>query len=437
MKKLISALSIAAIAGAACGFPGGDDALSEMTLEKTGRSGAVVVARGGETTDVTEAFGLEPGDVITTTAGAGAHLRLEGDREAWIGSDSAAEVVGGAHLANESGSVLTDTDEPMTISFGDVEAVADEGAFRIDQRDASSRAGSYAGTVTLDAPGQQTVQLAPFFQSTITAGRILPSTPYRLDVEDGWDRTWLDGVIELDTRLDQLASGFTRQIATSKPKASFFRVLAGGGNVSFIDPYLNKQRRSAAELVIAVSIAKSDASGDLKSSFTRAFGIRDAGATWGLTATIMRIEARRLVAQLAGIILDTGAVASKLGGGRNGTGAGSTRGGKRGGTRGGGGDGSGGSAGGDGGSSGGGTGTGGTGTGGTDGGTGGTDGGTGGTDGGTGGTGTGGTGTGGTGTGGTGGGGGGGGDDCADVIDCTVEELPLPLPTSSPIIDLP
>jgi hypothetical protein len=69
-------------AGAFVGLAGGDEPLSEMSIEPLG--GSVDVLRGDKVIEITEPADLRPDDLIETGK-RGARIRLEGQRNVWIG----------------------------------------------------------------------------------------------------------------------------------------------------------------------------------------------------------------------------------------------------------------------------------------------------------------------------------------------------------------
>jgi hypothetical protein len=397
MRKIALVAVIALLAGSSCSLFERDDELSEMTLERRGETGVVRVVHEGETFEVDDRRRVEPGDVIKTSKGAQARLRLEGDREVWLANQTTVEVIDTDAVGDKGGTVLADVDDPTTVMFGDIEASTAHGVFRIDRLTAAARAGVYEGSVSLDAPGQPRVQVDSYFQAPVAAETIGTVTPYRLATSDEWDRLWLEEIVALDDQLRQLADGFSSQIGRARPNLSFFQGLSGVGNVGVVKSYLD---RRPADLLIAFTIADTDDARPFKKSFSRAFALRDDGAAWGLAVAILEVRSRAMVARLERLIIGTGAVAGGAGdefsfvatGGAGGgpgpgpsseadgsgsppadddSGAPDPPGGDGGGGDGGGGDGDGGDGGGDGG-------------------------------------------------------------DCQDIVDCTLQDPPLPLPDPSP-----
>jgi hypothetical protein len=105
--------------------------------------------------------------------------------------------------------------------------------------------------------------------------------------------------------------GFARQIGNDRPGLDYFSALTNA-DVSFMKRYLS---RSVSDLLVAFTIAENDPNSSFKESFIEAIGYLDSGASYGVAATLLEAQAKRLVAQLNGLIVGTGAVASDGGAG--------------------------------------------------------------------------------------------------------------------------
>ena len=407
MKK-IAAVLVMCLASAGCGLFSDADSLGEMSIKRT--SGSVSIQRGDETLDVVDITSLAPGDVITTTGGATAELRLEGERAVGLRGSGALLVGDGRSVESlDGGSLLARVDDSTKITIGDVTVTSTNGVFRLDRGRASARVGTYEGMAKLQAPGQTAVAVERLHQASFAAGELLRARPYRLSYGDPWDALLLSDVIRLDREMNSLGVAVSRQIGRSRLNLGYFRRLAGR-DVDFMSGYRSS---SNSDLLIGFAIARS-VDDSLAQTFKRAFRLFGDGAQWGVAATLLGARPDTVIASLEESILSTGALAAALGddagAAANGPLAAS-------------------------GGSNGGPGT--TAATSTTQGSGSTDttetGDTGGA-GGTGGTGGGGGGTGGGGSG--GGGSGGGGGSCDNLVDCSIDELPLP--SLSPLVeDLP
>lgn len=305
MKKLALSLAAVLLAGVACS---GDEALADMELRP--ESGTVNLLRDGETIAVEGPTGLQPGDVIVTKSNSLARFALEGGadaREGQLQGNSRVLVRSGSSVEAEEGRLLLQVSEPTRAIVEGVTARSSDGIFRIDRGFGSVRTGVYAGSVELDAPGQADLAVSTLYQATLVAGDLPNHTrPYRLDEEDAWDQVLLKEVVNLEQELEVLARGLGSQLGRQRPDLAYFRALADGDKVGFMNRYL---KRKPADLLIGFTIAQI-ADGALHRAFKAAFELRDQGARWGVAAKILDVEPRPIVAQLERLILGTGVVAA-------------------------------------------------------------------------------------------------------------------------------
>jgi hypothetical protein len=292
------------LAGAACGSLAPEQTLPEMSLKKV--SGNVEIIRGGDTITVGEETDIEPDDVIRTSGrDALARLRLEGDRLLQLKGRSSAVVDSPTSVEVQTGEVLVRADEVTRVLVDGVEARASAAQFRVDRGFGSARVSSYAGTVALESPGQQRLDIRSFFEATVSAREIPQSTrPYRMQADDPWDALILQKWVSLEEELKVLSNSLTNNLGGDRPDVAYFSELAGGEGAGFVRSFLD---RRVADLLIGFTIANR-ADSSLKQAFGRAFSLFDEGATWGITSAIMEIEPRPLLAQLGRTILGTGVV---------------------------------------------------------------------------------------------------------------------------------
>jgi hypothetical protein len=302
MKKLAIPIVLAVfLAGAAFLALGGSNALADMEIAR--ESGTVFVHRDGHVIKVEGRDSLQINDVITTGPRGFARLKLEGNRIVRMQPRSRTLIESKRAIEAEAGSVLAaPRNASMTVRFDETSATASNATFRVDKGFGSARAGSYTGRVTLDAPGQSQLTLPPLREASVAAGD-LPGrpSPYRLDEKDPWDADLLANVVELEDELQLIASGFSRQVGSDRPDLAYFRTLAGR-DVGFMRRYL---KRRPVDLLIGFTVADNDTRHPLPDSFETAFDYYDDGATWGITAAIMKVRARPVVAQLEDVILGT------------------------------------------------------------------------------------------------------------------------------------
>jgi hypothetical protein len=304
MRRWALPLAIALLAGAACGPLAPEEALPEMSLKRV--SGTVEIIRGGDTIPVGEETDIEPEDVIRTHGDDSlAKLRLEGDRLLQLKGESSTVVDSPTSVEIQTGQVLVRAEEVTRVLVDRVMARASAAHFRVDRGFGSARVSSYAGTVALESPGQQPLDIRSFFEATVTAGDIPQSTnPYRMQANDPWDAVILEKWVSLEGELKVLSNSLTNNLRGDRPDIAYFSELADGRDARFVKGFLD---RRVADLLIGFTIANNSAS-SLKQAFRKAFSLFDARATWGITSAIMKIEPRPLLAQLGRTIIGTGVV---------------------------------------------------------------------------------------------------------------------------------
>ncbi|HYP22085.1 MAG TPA: hypothetical protein VEV43_00765 [Actinomycetota bacterium] len=270
--------------------------LEEMTVKK--RAGIVTVLRGGETIEVGDSTSLKPRDVVQTHSSGEAVIRLEGDRLLTLAPDSKVRVRDARGVESQGGSLLADTSESLTVTFGGTRASTSSATIRIDRGISAARVGSYEGRVTLSAPGEERLVIGRLFQASPSVNFMPESAvPYDFNVADQWDRLHLDRVIALQEELDQLSAGLETQVEGERPGLDYFSALQDGADVSFLKPYL---RRDPINLLVGFTIASHE-DGPLGASFRRAFDLFDRGAEWSVAATIMGVKLEAVLADLEDI----------------------------------------------------------------------------------------------------------------------------------------
>ena len=315
-------LALAALAVVAVGVYFGDASeFGAMTLRKIG-DGKVEIHRGNEVIEVGDADeALEPQDLVVTGSDGDAILNLEEGRTLTVARKSRLRIRSTTMVEAQQGGLLATAEAPMSVLFDDVTARFSSAQFRLDRGFGSARAASYRGPVRLESPGEPRVTLRGLFQVDVAAGDLPQSSvPYQLSFRDPWDKQHLGDVVDLTQTLDQLATGFERQVGNTRPGLDYFSDLSSG-NVSFMRPYMS---RSVADLLVAFTIADNAPGGSMKRSFRAAFDYLDDGASYGVAATILKAKSSPLVAQLEELIVGTGAVAADGGAGSASFGEGSS-----------------------------------------------------------------------------------------------------------------
>jgi hypothetical protein len=313
MKRIAIPLIICLLATTACWPFGGSD-IAEMSVKRTSDDGRVEITRGDETIAVSDAEEVKVGDLVSTTGGARALLRLAGEKDdaryVNIGSDTDVKIESTKAVEGplHTGSIVADTGAPMRVSFSGFDATTSDGAFRVDIGVASIRAGAYSGAVRLETPGQPRVSLPKLFEVQAAASDLDDKEPYRLDTSDPWDRVFLRAVVDLDEELTPLANGLRSQLGSSRPDLPYFGALAKQ-DVGFMKKYLS---RPTVDLLTGFVVAN-NAPGSLEKNLARAFRLADDGAQWAVVAGILDSSFKTLVAELTNVAAATGAVAGGTG----------------------------------------------------------------------------------------------------------------------------
>ncbi|MDQ4124439.1 MAG: hypothetical protein M3134_02410, partial [Actinomycetota bacterium] len=270
--------------------------LAEMTVKH--RAGLVTVLRGGETIEVGDSTSLKPRDVVQTHSSGEAVVRLEGDRLITLASDTKIRIRDARSVESQSGSLLADTTEALTVTFGGARLTTQAATFRIDRGVSAARVGSYEGRVAVSAPGEERLVIGRLFQASPSVNFMPQSpVPYDVDGDDPWDRLHLGRVIALQEELDQLSAGLETMTGRERPGLDFFGALEKGADVSFMKPYL---KRDPINLLVGFTVATHD-DAPLAAAFRRAFSLYDQGAEWSVAAAIMGVKIEPVVADLEDI----------------------------------------------------------------------------------------------------------------------------------------
>lgn len=276
--------------------------------------GKVEIQRGNSVIGVgTSPESLEPQDVVVTANKSSARLKLEDGRTVSLGSKTRLRIRSTDSVEPQAGSILAVAKgAPTEVLFDDVTARFSTAMVRVDRGVGSVRAAALEGQARLESRGEPRLQLTRLMQAQVAAGDLPQSSvPYRLNVNDAWDTEYLARVVTLTEELEDLMTGFARQVGDSRPGLPYFADLADG-NVNFMTPYLS---RPLPDLLVGFTIADNDPDSSLKSSFKKALRYLDQGATYGVAATLLGVNGRPLVAQLNNMIVGTGAVAADGGAG--------------------------------------------------------------------------------------------------------------------------
>lgn len=277
--------------------------IPEMTLRAL--SGTVTLVRDGDKKTVDGDQSLKPGDVIETQRSSSAQLKLRGEREAWLQSDTGVLIKDETSLSGIRGELRSRAvAAEMVVEFDGIEAYASDAHFRIDQRAGAARVGTYEGEVRLSKPGEPRLTVGRLFEAEVPAADLpTESRPYRYKRGDEWDRSILEDVMRLDDKLTQQGEGLASQVGDQRPGLDYFRALAER-KVGFMRGFL---KRPVQEVLIGFVVARNSPSGSLARSFRTSMAYRDDGGRWGIVASIMEADQETLIADLQSVIVATGA----------------------------------------------------------------------------------------------------------------------------------
>jgi hypothetical protein len=318
-KVLAVALVVALLAGGLYWFLSGSDALAAMTVRAD--SGSIEVIRDGETVSVDGNFSLEAGDIVRTTKGSVASLRLDGPRRIQMLESAEIRILGGSAIDSLQGKMLANAGARLAANIGDVSVTTSNAQFRIDNMTGSARTGVYEGRVSVDDPGSEALVVPALFQTSVAGGRVFEREPYALEESDLWDSRILGQLVEIEDGLGQVKQGFATQLGGSRPDLAYFGSLTKK-DVGFMKPYLAPKRLRnegyTADLMVAFMVA-THAPGSPERAFERAYELFfQQDGTWGIVAAIvMRADEGRLdrfAADLEDAFLGTGVLAGSTGG---------------------------------------------------------------------------------------------------------------------------
>jgi hypothetical protein len=294
-----SRLAIAAVVAAmlaSCNPFAGPAEQESMSLEPTSDDGVVSIARAGEELKVTDAFEVQRGDVISTSE-SGARLQLVGRRSALIGPQSEIRVDGVDSLGDPKGSVIVHIRDGVSIHYDDgVEVHTDSAVFRMSGDPQSTALMAYAGSLTLQAVGEEPISVGPFFEVTLTPGRVGVPSPYTLAGGDPLDDPYVRDARNLESKLDQFRVQLMSLMAGESVEPGLLWQLMPGANASLVRP-TGDDVESISDLLIAFGIAL-NTDGSPERAMTEALDLHRGGAPWGIVAEIVGVEGDELLVDL-------------------------------------------------------------------------------------------------------------------------------------------
>lgn len=271
---------------AAVTVTGGGDSLGEGEARLVPDGDVEVSLDGAEFTSVIGDVVLNESDRVRVRAGR-AVLELPGDAVAELRRGSQVAVGGddGAVLTLERGDLLLEVGEGTEAVDGETaEITVGAGAAKLE-RNASLVAGVYEGSAIIAGQGRS-LSIPPLRQAAVVGVGRLPDEgglrPLQLEENDEWDRRFLGSVLELDRRLVAFGRGFDATLPDEAATPALYRqLLPELADAPLTDELLTE--RSPGENLIGLSLVALD-DAPFEESHETVFGLRDAGARWGLVA---------------------------------------------------------------------------------------------------------------------------------------------------------
>jgi len=256
-------------------------------------SGTVRVAESGATHGLRAVRNgeiLRAGDRVRVGSGflvlrfATARVELRGDGQAVLESSG---------LRLESGRVLVDDPGRLSVTVGHVSAVSGGGIWRMD-RDLSVRLGVYQGSVRVESPGTEQLEVGRLRQ-IVAAGEVVPrvNEPLRLNGSDNWDRRLLGGALRLDEDLAGVAEGFDRQFQAVRVAPAFFVPFVPESRASVVTAAWVTPASVKSEALFALVCARLVAARHQVSfdeALSRVTSLRAQRASWGIVAADQSLD---------------------------------------------------------------------------------------------------------------------------------------------------
>jgi hypothetical protein len=227
---------------------------------------------------------LTVGDRVRVLSGTAALKRADGGT---IELRRGSEVRFAPNPALLAGSALAVSgDGPLVVEAAGTKLAVTRGAARVT-RTLAVTAAAYTGTLTIDSYGR-TLEVPALREGSVPAAGVVPAhaRPIAYSAADEWDRRYLGVAIELADQLQARSDGLTSSLASGEGRsAGFYRTVlpALAGERQFVTG-LVQPARQPGETLIGATLVEIGRQGTFAQRWTRAFGFRDEGASWGLVA---------------------------------------------------------------------------------------------------------------------------------------------------------
>lgn len=279
MRRLLGGLVALALVASGCtgdDGPGPDQARLEVD------GAATVTTAQGEVREETDGTTLGLGDTVVVDDGTAVLTYANGATYELAG----AEVVVAATPELTRGRVLVTGGYPAAVQVGTATLTA-QGALAVDADEALATA--YAGRTRITGLGDLGELLG---LRSVTLSAVATPVPVVYDPQDDWDRRFLGDAVAFGDRLEALARGYTSNLRSATPPASFFEsVIPGLRTEREFNTDLLVPERPPGEVLVGAAIAVQGRSGTFRERWEAVFGFRDQGAAWGLVALDQGVSA--------------------------------------------------------------------------------------------------------------------------------------------------
>lgn len=257
---------------------GGDDGPGPTEARVTVDGSATVIASDGTRQAVSDSATLSFGDVLVVDTGTATLALAAGQTYEFRAGDTAAEVLVEAPPTLRAGEALVTGGFPAGLRY-ETSTVAARGPLQLDATVPAAR--SYGGGAEISGTGA--LERLPALRQVVLTSSAVPE-PLEYDAADRWDRRFLLDAITLGEQLENIARGYTSNLRSRSPLASFYESVlpALAEEREFGDDLV--QGRAPGEVLVGAAITVQGQRGTFRERWESVFAFRDAGAAWGIVA---------------------------------------------------------------------------------------------------------------------------------------------------------
>jgi hypothetical protein len=254
------------------------------------KQGRARLIRDRSSIDVRTSHALAPGDIIDIPSQGAAELRMSGGRVFEL-KGARVGIASERRLTITRGSLLSRTEEPVSVDAGPIRISSESSTFRIDEASGNSRLGAYEASGLVMSKGDRRLPVPRYWQATFPRGNGPPDArPISFSTEDPWDRELLADAIQIDSELGNLLRGLQTQLAAISSAAVLERLEDTGVKS---ESAANLSAVQTADLLTALVLAESwkeSAPPDFSTRLSHVLVLRSVGASWGLIAQQLGVD---------------------------------------------------------------------------------------------------------------------------------------------------